>query len=53
MRVLYSNYLDNFMFVEPLYQPGRALPMALATCVALGVPVVPEMLEGPTTALNF
>jgi len=47
------HYLDDFLFVEPAGQSGQALPKALATCTTLGVPVVPEKLEGPTTTLTF
>ena len=47
------HYLDDFLFVESPGAPGVALEVACSTCAALGVPIAPEKLEGPTTCVTF
>ena len=49
------HYLDDFLLVGP---PGKdtcqeAMSRMLTVCDQLGIPVVSEKLEGPTTALTF
>ena len=49
------NYLDDFLLLGPPASPkcAEALHSFLAFCNQLGVPVVKEKTEGPSTSLSF
>ena len=48
-----EHLLDDFITVEPGSEPPRALQIIIELFQALGIPLAPEKIFGPTTYLRF
>lgn len=47
------HYLDDYIFVEALQVEAHALTTATQVLSDLGIPIAPDMVEGPATTLVF